>query len=469
MILLSSENNTDMIDNIDKLNESVVNEAYFGDKSIMPIVMQFTKFRKKWVGKLYNDAINLDPELLKFNRMVEQEFGYKLFSLAVTPFNHANAGIYNIDAYSDEGAMAKYEEGVRVYKTGKGFHYDKKSNVSAVGILNFGFIYRENEYTEREIMAVILHEIGHSFFQTVNSTGNILGKKESSYLKIFKGLLDLVKTKRDSVVEPDSAVEELGKAGLFDRLRNLISLRKNSSKFGAIMHNISDTVLSKVKGQVSKNYGYSNEKFADTFATMYGFGADLSSALSKMEHSVEKYYGNKAPGNISCAIKVFFMMRKTISAYKKGTLDEHPDTLARIQSSIEYLEREVRNETIDPKLKIELQKQIEFNKQLIRDFIEYTSDEDGYRAYRMYYAKLYEKYGGDIREDDFDNDAFFEYIDDRIGSIKKEAAVEDDEDLPEGEEPLNELIDSWKSKNDDEPDGMDESFSWDLDNAFYQF
>ena len=41
------------------------------------------------------------------------------------------------------------------------------------------------------------------------------------------------------------------------------------------------------------------------------------------------------------------------------------------------------------------------------------------RVIRLYYIKLYEKFGGDRREQDADNDALFGTIDDRYKEVRE--------------------------------------------------
>ena len=63
----------------------------------------------------------------------------------------------------------------------------------------------------------------------------------------------------------------------------------------------------------------------------------------------------------------------------------------------------------------ELQK----NELLMEEYIKYPRDEDSMRILRLYYIKLYEKFGGDRREQDTDNDALFKQIDDRYNELNK--------------------------------------------------
>ena len=90
-----------------------------------------------------------------------------------------------------------------------------------------------------------------------------------------------------------------------------------------------------------------------------------------------------------------------------------------IQSILQRRKRELAKEALDPKLKKELLAELQKNELLIEEYIKYPRDEDSMRILRLYYIKLYEKFGGDRREQDTDNEALFKQIDDRYNELNK--------------------------------------------------
>lgn len=421
MILLSEHN--EEVSTVDHLNEQIINEVYFGDSVMSPILQQFSKFRSKWVKKDFDQKINYDPDLLKFNRMIEDQFGYYRFCLTIDPSYASNAFVYPIDIFSSKDAIKGYVSNLKVYKSNKGFKYDKDAHVSAVGSMYYGMIYNE-DYSDRELIGVLLHEIGHTFFTTVTAQGNISGRKANAFTSIALSISNLIKSKKN--ITPEEASQDIEKLGIMFKIKSFFS---NKNVIKNMFHSIANTASGMKRNM--RHYDYTNEKFADTFASMYGYGSDVQNALQKMMQSqVNFYLPKKAPGAIMCAIKVGLLSLNGWYAYIINYQDPHPEGLTRIKTQIDYLERELRNSSLDPIMKRELQNQLEVQKQLIKDFIEYSSDEDGYKAYRIYYTKLYEKYGGDIREKDTDNEALFAHIDKRVDDLlKQEAAVEDDDEL----------------------------------------
>ena len=174
----------------------------------------------------------------------------------------------------------------------------------------------------------------------------------------------------------------------------------------------------------SKNkISYTNEKFADTFAAMYGYGTELHSALLKSfknyeENNVPKKYAQPR-GFILKGLKFVHIMFTDYMLFINGLKDEHPDGLTRINVSIQYLSREIAKENIDPKMKKELLDQINNLKKQVEDYIAYNGSEgDTLSVTRSYYIYLYKKFGGDRRESQVDNAALFKSIDDMLNALK---------------------------------------------------
>ena len=62
----------------------VLNEVYFGREAVAPILKQLTKFRSKLANKTVTSTTNIDPDLLKFNRLCENIFGFNTFSIYIS-------------------------------------------------------------------------------------------------------------------------------------------------------------------------------------------------------------------------------------------------------------------------------------------------------------------------------------------------------------------------------------------------
>ena len=108
---------------------------------------------------------------------------------------------------------------------------------------------------------------------------------------------------------------------------------------------------------------------------------------------------------------------KDLIEYNNDEQDEHPEKLARIKTSIDYIKRELAKEGLDPKIKNQLIDQLNSLNRLINDYKNFPKDKDSMRILRLYNIKLYEKFGGDRREKDTDNDSMFDAIDNRYREV----------------------------------------------------
>jgi DNA-binding ferritin-like protein (Dps family) len=96
---------------------------------------------------------------------------------------------------------------------------------------------------------------------------------------------------------------------------------------------------------IARPFGYADEKFADSFPRMYGYGEELVSALGKLENqpdSVADYAMSSNPigRGLQAAYSVYLLPYAMISY----ALDPHPMNIDRAQ----YLVKDLKDELNDP-------------------------------------------------------------------------------------------------------------------------
>lgn len=81
------------------LNDMAINEVYFGKTpELMAIEKQLDVFRNKYMGRyVFNMSVNSDEDLLKFDRMMEDFFGFGCFTLHVHNQAACNAFTLPVD------------------------------------------------------------------------------------------------------------------------------------------------------------------------------------------------------------------------------------------------------------------------------------------------------------------------------------------------------------------------------------
>ncbi len=391
----------------------ILQEVYFGKEAVAPMQKQFSVIRNKLINKPFSPTINLDPDILKFNRIVEKIFGFHSFALNIQPDHDANAYAIPIDTFFTDEDKMKIRTSLTANPTGFRYNANKMGpNISLIVAVNMGII-EDSEYTDEEIMATILHEIGHGFFEAVTDPDGeyTVVKKLVASLSYALGCAKM-HVKYGKHVTMDIVDRELSRiSGYIGNLRkNIIRLTSKAKKkaFGESMS------INMAKNRVE----YTNEKFADTFAAMFGYSEELHSALIKMEQrSYDVVFGARKYSKLGEILRMYKMYIKDLIEYNNDEQDEHPEKLARIKTSIDYIKRELSKEGLDPKIKNQLIDQLNRLNKLIEDYKNFPKDQDSMRILRLYHIKLYEKFGGDRREKDTDNDSLFAAIDDRYRDL----------------------------------------------------
>ena len=157
----------------------------------------------------------------------------------------------------------------------------------------------------------------------------------------------------------------------------------------SLLHEIGHT-FSKLIMYKGTKFGLVDEKFADQFACMYGYGAELSSAFNKLgntESSFTKTLKKVPIFNIVVGLgKIMYDIN-----YNFWTMrDTHPTNIARIRYQVEQMELELKDsKEINPKMKKEMQEQLEGCKEQLDKF-ETVADEDTVadRMFKFYNRNL---------------------------------------------------------------------------------
>lgn len=397
------------------IKNNILNEVYFGEtEGIQKLFTQFCIIRDKYKDKKNaNLKINMDTDLIKFNEMVAQEFGFKQFELSISFSNIPNAYTFTIGTRFDDNNLSK-----DLTATNKGFKF-KNKHIIVVFITSGLFLNKE--MTNREVFAILLHEIGHNFNTAISDFSNSL-VGTAKILKMIAIVLNVI----------------YGNAGL-----GVFQYMSNTSDFtmliAAIQRALKDenlfsytitiykyisagieAVATEILGLASvllaplmtvlqvlglnidiiKMLGleknYHDEKLSDNFATMYGFGVDLSTALKKLDFT--------SPSKIQTAAKKIPILShyldffETISFALTSQLDEHPALLSRIKAQIIYLEKELNSGNCTTGVKKLIEKDIKELETIIDEYGKVYNKIDPRSLKKAYQLTMYKMYGGDIKD-----------------------------------------------------------------------
>lgn len=264
-----------------------LNEAYFGKSKELELIEK--SFDKAIQSKDKVDAASLGVVA----KQLQKKFGFDNVSLGIDKSPGLNAYTY-IDIADIKKMKIKTSEG---YKALPG-------NTCSILVV-FSPAMLSGVLSGKELTAITLHEIGHQF-----ASKRILNSSSLRYMASYiRGLSELDKIIRIASQETNSI------ADMFMMIRRVISKLTEDAVF-AIKYVINTLILLKdilktptlkdtynLIGDSTKSNRIMNyiknfdkvkkpikvhdleEEMADSFATIYGYGPELASALTKIEAS----------------------------------------------------------------------------------------------------------------------------------------------------------------------------------------
>lgn len=286
----------------------VLNEVYFGKViALQQLEDTLKKLRFKYESdgrrnpNLIHKEINRDPLVAKIANYIKEQFGFGEVIVTITATTKLRAS--TVSFLADKNGVAYIDElkGINLKDTlvvtREGIRYNKKFNPSILIIISSGILFSPLVSIE-ELVAVLLHEIGHSFSKAT------IGSNE------FNARID--------------------------------------------------------------------EKFADQFATMYGYGPELSSILGKI--SVRNQYEDTESLRKVPILNVFVGLNNIRKALWDRLVDGnvHPTLSRRMNDTIRQLQNELdRSEGLTTKQKKELQANLDKAKSIASEYYNdtpYASD-----------------------------------------------------------------------------------------------
>lgn len=266
---------------------TAVNETYFGKSKELEIIEK--SFDKAIQSKDKIDASSLGIVA----KQLQKKFGFDNVSIGIDKTPGLNAYTY-IDISDIKKMKIKTSEG---YKALPG-------NTCSILVV-FSPAMLSGVLSGKELTAITLHEIGHQF-----ASKRILNSSSLRYMASYiRGLSELDKIIRIASQETNSiadmfmmirrVISKLTEDAVFaikyvintlillkdilktPTLKDTYNLIGDSTKFSRIMNYINN--FDKVKKPIKVHD--LEEEMADSFATIYGYGPELASALTKIEAS----------------------------------------------------------------------------------------------------------------------------------------------------------------------------------------
>lgn len=212
--------------------------------------------------------------------------------------------------------------------------------------------YGDLSLTAEEIMAVIMHEIGHNFYVGPINEFSILAIEmltagdivhilmgEVSFAGITASSIIIDKYISDDIKKGIIQITNFGKM-IFDPIFNLMRIAYSVKTLVTIYKIFTGSVIFMLniigiaRRTVISALKYDDEKYADAFAAAYGYAEPLSSSLFK----ISKVRFRKMPTPVNKSLTAFCQVAQMPFAILFFLTDCHPNNLARLDNNIKYLE-----------------------------------------------------------------------------------------------------------------------------------
>lgn len=410
-------------------DELLFQESYFGKTKIL---LECEKVLDQMV-LLYKvnptvDMIN-HPLNLQFRKLLQKQFGFKEVYINWYRTNTLVPAMSpHVNAFTYVSAFLMWDPSMRVnfstQEIGRGYYDTKHQNVLAVEVSYMMPLL--SKCTGGELLAIILHEIGHNFdrtpyfyfgevlrnitiFQNWLLIGSqwkeyLAGRRDSAFLEIFKKNVMITLMGTISGTSPFKRFYQLVNSAigkLFDIVPfasaiehnglNLIRIRKELLSIDPRLfaQTLYATGLAVTKFPlmipakwVSVIPVKKKEIYADSFAQAYGYGPELSSALQKAD-SAEwrevKDFTEEFP------VLAFFADLRLANMYVTQVIwdPDHGTSIERSQKMLDNLKEESRNPNLPPELREELKNDITEVENRLHTYMQKTREEKLYISAAM--------------------------------------------------------------------------------------
>lgn len=415
--------------------DDVLNEAYLGKtKELKHMEDLIDKIRKKYGDKgtvFYGfdtmfKGIENSKEWQDLRQAFEDIFGFYSVSLILdSDTEMPNAYTLPMSITPDANVRAPFAVSVK----GRGIKYDKKQKFCTLIYITAPMLFSK-KLTSAEILAILLHEVGHNFDTAV--LPGFLG------IPIFRVIYELSANPMEMLpyllaLTTPTRILDNSISNMIQRSPGLLFIKHLLTGMVKIFPHIMDiitrimypylkmhgipnivTVLMRSPTIIAQKivfaniFSYPAETFADSFATLLGYGPELQSALSKIDEMIDDGINTNKEYSRIPIIGHWLGLNDYVFDHFASLTDGHPNFNARLKTSINLLEKDLNDPRIDKKTKYQVKEDLkklnkiydEFNKLSDSDKEMYSDDNYAHQtraAMEQISEYIYGRHTPDIR------------------------------------------------------------------------
>lgn len=379
-------------------DQLMLNEAYVGKTPTLEAI-------EKKIGEIrpkikYSGANSTLKEVLELNRLFEKQFGMDVFALKVYPTSYPNAYTTvfanTFDIAEDYVSLAKQITA----DASNGYRFKPGNNFCIICYIATSILV-DPQYTDEEVVAILLHELGHNFADCIYGDIELADREMMIAYKKFIIFVSIMYAL--TIVGIPIAIQNLKNLNIYSNKNRRKSEHKNQKvgkgkvksivdSMGARFRDFSSLAMeiasrifdvgyiknykrfAKINHEDEKNkksLGRQNEILADKFAGIYGYGPAQATALLKL---------NNTPSIGSKAISKLGKLGESINQRYDDAIkdlhdfDVHPHVIQRIMEEIKLLENELAKEDLDPKMKKVIEAQLKQLNDILDDATKVTKE-----------------------------------------------------------------------------------------------
>ena len=235
------------------------------------------------------------------------------------------------------------------------------SNFKLYTVMYEDLIYRAN-LNEQEVLAVLLHEIGHNFYVCPISIGFELFYTIATFpigllaQFIVKGIYKVSFALSDFIKENLPILPNIMTifSTLYDEIMRFF---KPIGYLEKLAYRLLDIVTGRAN-LIDIFTSYGDERGADSFAAMYGYGPDLTSGLKKLNTAEGTTYGKLIKGSGTIGSIYNDIIELSCDLMSAMSLDPHPSNNQRAAVTLKKLKKDLATGDYPREVKKDLEREI---------------------------------------------------------------------------------------------------------------